>query len=304
MQTFAYRMPLAVLLLSLASAGCPWWQPGASWPAGPEAGSGSPEPTKPVERLSEPVLPAVEGDCPTIETGDVEVAGIPVRFWVGDAPEGKTVPLIIYWHGTGSNPDEAKGMLGDTFNEILAKGGVVAAMGGTTGLGDITSTGTWSTGDFEIADQVVACAVKQLPIDTHRIYTTGCSSGGVHAGVMAYQRSGYIAAAALNSGGQVQAYPLQEPGHVPNVITAHGPSDYDVVIIDFALASVAYAQRLAKAGGFAVDCGHEGGHCGAPVELRPAMWQFLQDHPFGVDPEPYTGDLPAVFPDYCQVIEE
>jgi poly(3-hydroxybutyrate) depolymerase len=256
------------------------------------------------------VLPAIAGACPKIETGDVEVAGIPVRIWASDAPAGTTVPLIVYWHGTGSNPDEAKGMLGDTFKEIMASGGVIAAMGGTTGVGDNTSTGTWSTGDFEIADQVVACAVKQLPIDTHRIYTMGCSSGGIHAGVMAYQRSGYVAAAALSSGGwamtseRAEHYPLSDPGHVPNVITAHGPSDYDVVIIDFAKASLAYAQHLAQQGGFAVDCGHQGGHCGAPLELRPAMWQFLKDHPFGVDPEPYTSDLPALYPDYCSVIEK
>jgi hypothetical protein len=121
---------------------------------------------------------------------------------------------------------------------------------------------------------------------------------------MAYERSGYIAAAALNSGGYlVQEFPLQERGHVPSVLTAHGALTTDVVIVNFAQASIDYADRLAADGGFAVNCNHGGGHCAAPSELKRAMWQFLTDHPFGVDPEPYANGLPPSFPDYCRVVE-
>jgi poly(3-hydroxybutyrate) depolymerase len=238
-----------------------------------------------------------------IVSGAASVGHIPVQLWVKESPTGDTIPVVIYWHGTGSTPSEAELMLDDTFEQLTSEGGVIIALGGTTGVGEITSTGTWSIGDFAVVDQLVACAAEQLPIDTRRIYTTGCSAGAVHAGVMAYERSGYIAAAALNSGGQVRTFPLQEPGHVPNVITAHGPSATDVVIIDFAQASIAYANQLASQGGFAVDCGHNFGHCGAPAELKRALWQFLTDHPFGVAPEPYASGLPASFPDYCQIVE-
>ena len=314
MQTFVKRVPLTLsatcVVLSLASAGCPrWWQQGGPIPTFPEAGSSSPEPgdagvAQPVEPLTEPVLPAIEGECPMMATGVARIGDIPVNLWVKESPTGDTIPIVIYWHGTGSSPSEAERMLEDTFDELTTEGGVIIALGATTGAGVITSTGTWSTGDFDVVDQVVACAVKQLQIDTRRIYTTGCSSGAVHAGVMAYERSGYVASAALNSGGQVQVFPLQEPGHVPNVLTAHGQAGTDVVIIDFAQASITYANTLVSNGGFAVDCGHSGGHCAAPPELKRAMWQFLTDHPFGVDPEPYVGDLPASFPDYCRIIED
>lgn len=307
------RVPLTLsatcVVLSLASAGCPrWWLPGGAIPTFPEAGSSSPEPSdagvdQPVTPTTEPVLPTVDGACPMLTTGVVSIRDISAQLWVKEPPAGDTIPLLIYWHGTGSSPAEAELMLHDTFDQLMSEGGVIVALSESTQLGENTSTGTWTTGDFAIVDQIVACAVEQLPIDTRRIYTTGCSAGAIHAGVMAYQRSGYIAAAALNSGGLVQPFPLQDPGHAPNVITAHGPSGTDVVIIDFAQASLEYAHRLAAEGGFAVDCGHTSGHCGAPIELKQALWQFLTDHPFGVDPEPYASGLPASFPDYCQIVE-
>jgi predicted esterase len=296
------------VVLSLASAGCPrWWQSGGVIPTSPEAGSDSPVPTdagsaEPVEPITEPVLPKVDGACPMMVSGVARLNDIPVNLWIKESPSGDTIPILIYWHGTGSSPSEAEQLLEDTFDELTSEGGVIIALGASTGAGVNTSTGTWSTGDFEVIDQAVACAVQQLPIDTRRIYTTGCSSGAVHAGVLAYERSGYIAAAALNSGGLVQKFPLQEPGHVPNVLTAHGASATDIVIINFAEASINYANQLAADGGFAVDCDHGGGHCAAPSELKRAMWQFLTDHPFGVDPEPYATGLPPSFPSYCRAV--
>jgi hypothetical protein len=54
-------------------------------------------------------------------------------------------------------------------------------------------------------------------------------------------------------------------------------------------------------GGFAVDCNHGGGHCGAPADDIAAQWQFCKDHPFGVSPEPYKNGLPSGFPSYCTI---
>jgi len=303
----AFSVTCAVLCLGFA--GCPeWWWQGGPYPPLPEAGSSGPTPVdagaaEPAEPVSEPVLPNVDGSCPTITTGTVTLRGVELKLWLGDAPAGAQIPILVYWHGTGSTASEAEFTQPEQFADFLAEGGLVVSLEGTTGEGTNTSTGTWSTGDFAIVDQVIACAAEQLPVDARRIYTTGCSSGAVHAGVMAYQRSRYIAAAALNSGGQVQPFDLQEPGHVPSVILAHGPSGTDVVIIDFAQASTLYAQDLARAGGVAVECGHALGHCAAPAELKRAMFQFLADHTFAVEPKPYAGGLPDSFPDYCKIIE-
>jgi poly(3-hydroxybutyrate) depolymerase len=156
-------------------------------------------------------------------------------------------------------------------------------------------------GDFDIADQIAACAVRDYHIDPHRIYTTGCSAGGLQAGCMGLMRSNYIAAVLPNSGGSVFAQASQSPDHVPSVMTMHGAPGSDVVIVDFSQTSMTYDQAIKSAGGFVVNCNHGGGHCGAPADLQKAGWQFLKDHPFGVSTEPYAGGLPAGFPSYCMI---
>ena len=60
-----------------------------------------------------------------------------------------------------------------------------------------------------------------------------------------------------------------------------------------------FSNRIAKAGGFAMDCDHGGGHCGAPANLIAAQWQYLKDHPFGVSTDPYAAGIPSIFPTYC-----
>jgi poly(3-hydroxybutyrate) depolymerase len=189
-----------------------------------------------------------------------------------------------------------------TLPDILAEGGVVAAFQDSLATGDDTGLGTWSTGDFAVADQLVACAAAQHDIDPRRIYTAGCSAGGLQAAAFAVSRSNYVAAAMTNSGGQGLTVPSQRPSHVPAAMTVHGSKNNDIVIINFADASLAYDQALAQRGGFAVDCDHGGGHCGAPQTYVHAQWTFLKDHPFGVSPEPYASGLPAGFPSSCRTI--
>jgi hypothetical protein len=120
---------------------------------------------------------------------------------------------------------------------------------------------------------------------------------------MVYGRSSYLAAAMPNSGGVVRPGTLQDPSHVPAIITAHGAMGSDVVVVEFTTTSLNEDMDIAKKGGFAVDCDHGGGHCQSPTAAKNAQWQFLKDHPFGVTPEPYAAGLPASFPMYCKVIK-
>jgi hypothetical protein len=73
-----------------------------------------------------------------------------------------------------------------------------------------------------------------------------------------------------------------------------------VVVIDFSVTSATLVREIEGLGGLAVNCNHGGGHCGAPPEVVAAQWQFLKDHPFGVEADPYASGLPESFPDYCQ----
>jgi hypothetical protein len=265
------------------------------------SGGGGVSVDPPVNTTKDPKIPPVSGDCPTFANGTVTVAGLGgITLKVGPKSQG-TGSLIFYWHGTGSTSGEYQFMMGAAVvNDIVSKGGIIVSPQSSLGSGgDCSGTATFSKDDFKVADQIAACAVQNYGIDPHRIYTSGCSAGGLQAGCMAELRSGYIAAALPNSGGAVFANPLQDPGHVPALMTMHGGSS-DMVVVQFSQTSATLDQQFKTAGGFVMNCNHGGGHCGAPADLYAAGWQFLKDHPFGVSPEPYSGALPAGFPSYCQ----
>jgi hypothetical protein len=186
--------------------------------------------------------------------------------------------------------------------EIRASGGVVASFTTTPAQGTTTGNRVWYTGDFEMADIIFACAVEQGLVDARQVFTGGCSAGGLQAGAMVYGRSSYLAAAMPNSGGVIGRPALQDPAHVPAVITAHGgPQDF--VIISFANSSATLDQDIRDKGGFVVNCDHGGEHCQSPPEVIDAQWQFLKAHPFGVEPEPYAAGLPAGFSEDCQLVQ-
>jgi poly(3-hydroxybutyrate) depolymerase len=167
-----------------------------------------------------------------------------------------------------------------------------------------TGDAVWYTGDFAMADEILACAVQQLNIDPRRIYTGGCSAGGLQAGAMLYGRSSYLAAVMPNLGGTLLSFTLEDPSHVPAIITTHGaPSTGGGVIIDFTRASMIEDKDVVSKGGFAVDCDHGGSSCNAPAADVAGQWQFCKDHPFAVTPEPYAGGLPSSFPSYCTIIK-
>jgi poly(3-hydroxybutyrate) depolymerase len=179
---------------------------------------------------------------------------------------------------------------------------VVASFSTTTAAGTSTGNRVWYTGDFEMADIILACAVQQGLVDARQIFTAGCSAGGLQAGAMIYGRSSYLAASMPNSGGIVGRPQLQDPEHVPAVITTHGgPNDF--VIISFAESSAALDQDIREKGGFVVNCDHGGDHCQSPPEVVAAQWAFLKAHPYGVAPEPYEAGLPAGFPAACQIVQ-
>jgi poly(3-hydroxybutyrate) depolymerase len=254
----------------------------------------------------EPILPKANGTCPTLTTGFVTISNISVQVWAGTKQANMKAPMVVYWHVTGGSSSEAVGGIGmptAVEQEIVGEGGVIVSPQQSTGMGQNTGNGVWYTGDFAIADQLVACAFEQYNLDDHRIYTMGGSAGALQAGIMVYQRSNYLAASLPNSGGYtIGGNTLQNPNHVPAVMTMHGAQGVDVVIVDFSKQSLYLDGDVATKGGFAVDCNHGGGHVGAPDNLKMAGWQFLKDHPFGVSPEPYRNGLPSTFPTYCKII--
>jgi predicted esterase len=252
------------------------------------------------ESSAGPIVPSVSGDCPRFATGTVSVGGLGgIQLQVGAKKEG-TGSLVFYWHGTGSNAGEVNLLFpAQARQDILSNGGIIVSFGGSLRSGgDCSGTQTFSKDDFKVADQIAACAVRDHGIDPRRIYTTGCSAGGLQAGCMGALRSSYIAAVVPNSGGVVFPQTIQDPERVPAVMTMHGGTS-DRVVVAFSQTSATYDQQMKGAGSFVVNCNHGGGHCQAPAALYTAGWEFMKAHPFGVDPEPFASGLPANFPNFC-----
>jgi hypothetical protein len=272
--------------------------------AAPAAGTGSPVPT--ATGGTDPVIPKVNGECPKIVSGGVNILGGAILLTVGAKSTTQKGPIVIFWHGTGGSAATAGLELGaNVVSEVTASGGVIASME-SGGKGNPIDWGVFTTGDFEIVDQIVACSVAQLNIDTRRIYTSGASAGGLAAGTLAIMRSSYMAGTYPNSGG-IAPWPglavLQDPAHVPVAFTMHGAMGVDMVVIDFGTSSMDEDKFLVSKGGFAVDCNHGGGHVGAPADLKAAGWEFMKAHPFGTKPSPYAGGLPASYPKYCMIVK-
>jgi predicted esterase len=263
-------------------------------------------PTTPVTGSAAPIIPEPTGPCPEFVTGTQQILGLTTEIVAG-APGPAKGPLLFTWHGTGGTGRQALLQLPQSVQrDIVSRGGLVIAPsdnGQVRSGADVTFVlGVWYAGaDLDYADQLVACAVQNHNIDPRQIYVTGCSAGGLMAGVMSMERSSYVAAAAPNSGGvAAPTFRVQDRERIPAVMTLHGGAN-DNVIVNFGDTSRALADALTPLGAFVVECNHGSGHCGAPPSLHEAAWEFMLAHPFGTQPSPYAQGLPTSFPEFCEI---
>jgi hypothetical protein len=246
----------------------------------------------------DPVIPELTADCPTWASGIITFMGLDgIRLVAGAKPVARSAPMLFYWHGTASTSDEYMFLAAPVVNGVTAAGGVTVSFQGTTGGGIFPGNSTFGEGDLTLVDQLVACAVRDHNVDPRRIYTIGCSGGGLFSTAMAALRSQYVAAVAPNSGGEVMPVAFQNE-HTPALMTVHGQSGSDVVVLDFSEASMTADRAFKARGGFVIDCDTGGGHCGG-AGLAVDVWRFFQAHPFGVSPEPWASGLPAGFSSKC-----
>jgi predicted esterase len=272
----------------------------APLPGGQAGASGAPAPGMPAAMgAKDPLIPAVSGDCPMFVNGTITLMGVGgIQIVAGTKPAMPTAPMVFYWHGTGGSSGEFAAQAAAIQQAVIAGGGVLVSFQGTTGGDLLSGTAIFGATDFPLADQLVACAVRDHNIDPRRIYATGCSAGGLFSAAMAAERSSYIAAAGTNSGGWVLPVTWQND-HTPALMTVHGAMGTDVVIVDFATTSQTADDAFKARGGFVIDCNTGGGHCGGGG-LAGDIWKFFQAHTFGVSPEPWSA-LPAGFSSFCKI---
>lgn len=251
-------------------------------------------------------LPTAKGSCAPLTTGmqsiSVNGKGMTWSIWVGTKSSGSGGPIVIYWHGTGTAGSEVQAGLGQAaITEIQSLGGVVASAETTSSTGTNTGDGVWYTGDFDYSDQIIACAIQQLNIDTRHIHAAGYSAGALQTATMFYSRSGYLASVTVYSGGAAFPAANQDPtNHIP-VLGAHGSTSGDFL----ASSTTGWETMIKSAGSFVIDCDDGGSHVDITrlTRLGPSAWQFFKDHPFKVGaPDPYGNAVPSGFPTYCKII--
>lgn len=249
-------------------------------------------------------LPTPDGACPTFSTDVLEfhpgeTGPRQARVWY-DPESGGGGPVVFYWHGTGSSPNEATFGLGPAaIDDILARGGMVVAPVADPEAGQFP----WflvlgqREDDLHLMDEILGCAAEGPGVDASRIHAIGMSAGGLQTSQASVRRSSYLASVVAYSGGllseDIPSADLDRP--FPAMIYHGGPDD--IVVVSFQQTSENYESYLDARDGFTVMCDHGGGH--SIPDSRVYSWQFMLDHPFGITPFPYGSELPSWVPDYC-----
>jgi predicted esterase len=293
-------------------------QPDAATDIGP-----NPDPTRPREMF----LPKSTGVCPGFVIGDgctADLSGVapmvctftptctPVqrvaKVWPPAQLQG--APLVIFWHRYSGDASEiiSGGIgLGGVTNQIPMEGGLLIAPEqdpripyGSASNPDPNAMPWWKAlgvgpdDDICLTDEIVACAIEKAGIDIRRIYWTGYHYGAMWAGQLARERSGYLAALAIMSGSQNLETPSQDPyNKYPTLLSYDGEGDW--YIISFSAAARDVQASLKNDGHYALLCDSTITF----MDEETAMWQFMKDHPFGIQPEPYLAGRPPVIPAGC-----
>jgi predicted esterase len=290
-----------------AAAGSTGGMPADSPSAG-AAVSGIPGPATPKPEK----LPKASTACPKLTGsglytfGDPRARTLSVQIYI--APDARTKPapggpLILYWHGIGNDPSEVLAGFGQpAIDAVVERGGVVAAFTAKLcpSCGVLPDDFAWYNEDDKVSDHVVACAIEQASIDTRRIHAVGFSAGGIHTLHLAMSRSNYLASVVAYSGGlteQNQSERQDPNNHVASLL-AFGSVDLDVIVLNFNMLSWQWYDTFHALGWYTLVCPHGGAHA-IPDDVAAHAYEFLLDHPYRVDPEPYAQKIPAAFPAYC-----
>ena len=170
----------------------------------------------------------------------------------------------------------------------------------TTGGDGLSGTAIFGMSDFELTDQLLACAVRERNIDPRRVYATGCSAGGLFSVAMGAARSSYMAAVASELRRLHVPVGVRERSHAVADDGSRRTWAWTSSVIDFSQTSATADMAYKARGAIAIDCDTGGMHCGGGGEAGD-IWQFFKDHPFGVSPEPYASGLPATFNAICKI---
>lgn len=241
-----------------------------------------------------------KGDCPSMvdgdidfETGDTEYE---VELRIPDDPEGATV--LFAWHWLGGTATQAIRYM--ELEDIVGDDNVIIVAPRSD-----DSQFEWhfleaadGNPDLLLFDDLLSCLWQEYDVDLDRVHSTGMSAGGLWTSYLTIHRSEWLASAAPLSGGANTGLYYTPAEDIPVLLSWGGPSD-NLNGLSFHDMSLFLGESLSDDGHFVIECEHDDGHNLPPGGIRYA-YDFLMDHPKGVDPSPYADGLPDDFPSWCR----
>lgn len=258
----------------------------------------SPWPTKPCGFVIGDNLKGTVGDNKNFTIGGVQRTFIVQKV---NVPQGysKKLPIIFGYHGTGSYyniPTKYFTPVSESRPFVY----VVPLGSGTFNDPYDFSTNPAQNKDIKLFDDLIQCLAAELPVDLSRIHAFGFSWGGHWINhLLAYRGQVLASTAQLSSGAigpQGAAYEamLAKLGHKPAQLVIWGGTTDQYNGYSFDLTCKNTVASFRKVGLFVVQCIHGDGHDITPPEsLNKFIFEFFQDHPKGLTPEPYLSWPPA-----------
>jgi predicted esterase len=242
--------------------------------------------------------------CPTLEDGvnsGFDSAGNDRDLLIVLPEEPRGAPVLFAWHWLGGSASEIVGWVG--YDDLAQEEGVIIVAPESDG--NDYEWHSWdrprNNPDLIFFDDLVSCLHAQFEVDLSRIYSTGMSAGGLWTSYLTTWRSNVLAATAPLSGGVNTAYYESPEMPIPVLLTWGGPSD-TYAGYSFHTANLEFSESLRQDGHFVAECEHTGGHS-IPQRAAKFTWEFLADHPKGLEREPYETGLPSGLPNYCRLPE-
>jgi len=291
-----------------------------------------------VGRDDPPPLPAYsEGECPRFTGGptldESRVAGFPSG---GDARSFRMIvppnydgsepwPVMFAWHwlnaSSGSFVDQ--GELESAAEEmrflIIAPDDLENANGDKTYILNWPFAEIWGAEkELQFFDDLLACVDANFNVDPRQIHGVGVSAGALWlAHLTSTPRADHLASVVSLSGG-LGRDPLgvwdmmfaPQAHKFPAIVLWGGLTD-NLIIVDFAAASVRLRDALIDDGHFVVTCTHGAGHAVPPIDPPPDggtrfrfLWRFMAEHPYGTPAgtSPWqAAGLPPEAPPWCAI---
>ena len=273
-----------------------------------------------------PPLPSYGGQCPQLVSGQSTTiaTGGGDRSFIFVAPseveEGEELPVMFMFHWLGASAssffDRAEVQAAADYYRFIAiipDGRDVEDLVPFRWPFAITDLDLLMDQDFQMVDDLLACAAEQFSVDKECVSAMGVSAGAMFTSMLASRHGDRLASMISLSGGVGGLIkPWQPGGNIMPAMVLWGGDDDFCIAIDFASASPQLEQDLENNGHPVLECIHNCTHATPPFEApldQPDLptfaptWEFMLAHPYWLEDgdSPYADfeELPSPWPDWC-----